>query len=95
MLMCVEAAILKQDKTYLLYEFPQARKKIAKLSYDQKMEWYATRSPEEMVFLGNSPEFKAFWKVHVLWPLKARRFWYRLKSGQIFKSYKHISLKHK
>ena len=78
-------------KTYLLYEFPVAKGKIARLSYDQKMEWYATRSPEEMIWLGNSNEFKRFWKVHVLWPLRIKRFLYRVKSGQIFKHYKHIS----
>lgn len=78
-------------KLHLLYAFPAAKRKIAKLSYDEKMEWYATRSPEEMVWLGNNREFQRFWKVHVLWPLRIKRFLYRVKSGQIWKRYEHIS----
>jgi len=37
------------NKIWIYYIFPDDKKKISKLSYENKMEWYATRKPEEMV----------------------------------------------
>ena len=90
--MAVEAAVKEHPaKFWLLYEFPARKRAIAKLSHEQKMEWYQTRNPQEMVWLGNSKEFQRFWKFNVLWPLRVKRFLYRVKSGQIWKHYQHIS----
>ncbi len=72
-------------------KFPENKKQISKLNYDQKMEWYATRQPKDVVFLGNDPEFQRFWKWHVVIPVKIRRMYYRIKNLEIFKHYKHIS----
>lgn len=81
----------EKDKSFLLYQFPDRKKAIGKLSYDEKMEWYQTRSPEDMIWLGNSKEFQSFWKWHVVVPLKFKRFYYRVKNGEIFKRYQHIT----
>lgn len=72
-------------------QFPRDRSIIARLSYDQKMEWYATRDPRDLAFLGNDKEFERFWKWRVVVPLKLKRFFYRVKSGQVFKHYAHIT----
>jgi hypothetical protein len=79
------------DKTWLLYQFPERRKEIAGLTYDQKMEWYQTRNAQEMVFLGNDASFQRFWYWNVVLPVKIKRLYYRIKNGEIFKHYKHIS----
>lgn len=80
-----------KDKTFLLYHFPENKRKIARLSYDQKMEWYQSRDPKDMVWLGNDPEFQRFWKWNVVIPVKLRRLFYRIKNFEVFKHYKHIS----
>lgn len=79
------------NKTFLLYRFPERKKDIARLSYDQKMEWYSTRDPKEMVILGNDPEFQSFWKWRVVVPVKLKRLFYRLKNFEVFRHYDHIS----
>lgn len=80
-----------QPKPWLLYSFPERKKELSKLNYDQKMEWYATRDRESMIFLGNSKEFQRFWKWHVLIPMKLKRLYYRIKNGEVFKHYAHIT----
>ncbi len=82
----------KHYKLWLLYQFPERKKELARLSYDQKMEWYQTRDPKEMIWLGNSEEFQSFWKWHVLVPTKIKRLFYRIKNGEIFKKYPHITV---
>ncbi len=72
-------------------KFPEDKKRIAALSHDEKMEWYATRDAQEMVWLGNDPEFKRFWKWNVMMPMKIKRLFYRIKNGEIFKRYHHIT----
>ena len=86
-----QSASVLDAKMYLDYRFPEHKKQIAKLSHDEKMEWYATRNYQEMVFLGNSPGFLAFWKWHVVILIKIKRFYYRIKNLEIFKHYPHIS----
>ncbi len=78
-------------KSFLLYGFPKDKKKISKLSLDDKLEWYASQNPQDMVFLGNNPDFQTYWKLHALFPMKLKRFYYRVKNGEIFKHYKHIT----
>jgi hypothetical protein len=82
---------VKAHSSYLLFIFPQDRKAISKLTLDQKMEWYLTREPRTMVFLGNDQDFKRFWKWTVLVPMKLKRLYYRIKNGEIFKKYEHIT----
>lgn len=79
------------SKAYLLYQFPDQKRKIARLDYEKKMEWYASRDSKEMIFLGNDRDFQRFWYWHVTLPVKLRRLFYRVKNGEIFKRYKHIS----
>lgn len=81
----------KKDTSFLLYTFPNQKKQIAKLSYDEKMEWYQSRDSQEMVWLGNSHEFQRFWHWHVVLPVKLRRLYYRIKNGEIFKHYQPIT----
>lgn len=77
-------------------EFPKDAPKIKRLSLDKKLEWYACRIQTANV-TGNIPielttdQFQRFWKWRVLVPLKVKRFLYRLKNGQIFKHYPHIT----
>jgi hypothetical protein len=77
------------------YRFPEDKKKIAKLSLEQKMEWYAhhiqVNARTGSVPLGLiSKEFMSFWKWRVLIPLKIMRFAYKVKNWQ-FKKHSHIS----
>lgn len=79
---------------FLLLKFPEDKKAIAGLNMDQKMEWYAhqfQKNPGAFPFHLSTPEFQSFWKWRVLVPTKFKRFFYRLKTGQIFKRYQHIS----
>ncbi len=79
------------EHPHISYRFPEDKKDIARLSYDEKMEWYATRDAKDMVFLGNDPEFKRFWKWRVLIPVRIGRMYYRIKNFEVFKRYKHIT----
>src|SRR5262245_17082206 len=83
-----------EDKTFLLWSFPDQKTLIGRLSLDQKMQWYAHQFqnhpriyPAELT----SEAFKRFWKWQVLVPIKIKRFFYRVKNGEIFKRYQHIS----
>lgn len=81
-------------KTFLLYRFPRDKRKIAGLSYDQKMEWYAYQFQFDARAASielSTPEFARFWKWRVLIPIKFKRFYYRVKNLEIFKHYQHIS----
>lgn len=76
----------------LSLQFPQDKAKIAKLNFQQKRVWYATRDPQTLVFLSNTKEFVRFWNLHYLWRLRIIRFYYKLKTGEFWrKKYQHIS----
>ena len=80
-------------KPFLLLEFPENKKAIGHLTYDQKMEWYAyqfEKDQQSATITLSSQEFQSFWKWKVLIPMKIKRFLYRLKNGQIFKRYPSI-----
>lgn len=84
----------KVAKTFLLFLFPEDKAKIAKLSMDDKMEWYGyqfQRHPGQYPVELTSDEFTSFWKWRVLVPTKLKRFYYRVKNGEIFKRYPHIT----
>lgn len=66
-------------------------KELRPLSFSGKLDWYAKRNSQEIVFLGNNPYFQRYWKWHVLMPMKFKRFYYRVKNGEIFRHYQHIS----
>lgn len=72
-------------------EFGKHRGQIAALSLQDKMAWYAMQNPQEIISLGNNPEFQRFWKWRVLLPIKLKRFYFRAKNGQLFKHHAHIT----
>lgn len=82
------------NKSYLLYEFPASKRRIAELTYGQKLEWYAYQFQKDARVAAinlSTPEFARFWKWQVLVPMKIKRFFYRIKNGEIFKKYQHIT----
>lgn len=85
-----------QSKDFLSWKFPTDRKKIARLTAEQKLEWYQ-KQMEEAAKAGHiayellTDEFARFWKWHILWPMKMKRFYYRVKNLEIFKRYPHIT----
>ncbi len=83
-----------EDKSFLLFSFPEQRRLIGHLSLEEKMEWYtyqfqryAGGYPVELT----SEEFKRFWKWRVVMPIRIKRLFYRIKNRQIFKHYEHIT----
>ncbi len=61
---------------------------------DQKMEWYAYQfmvNQRAAAVNLSTRDFEIFWKWRVVIPMKVRRLFYRVKNGEIFKHYKHIS----
>lgn len=66
-------------------------KELKKLSFSQKLDWYSKRNGQEVVYLGNNPYFQRYWKWRVVMPIKFKRFFYRVKNGEIFKHYQHIT----
>lgn len=84
----------KPSKLHLMWTFPEDKKRLAKLSMEQKMEWYAFQfelNQQQATISLSTPEFVSFWKWQVMVPMKLKRFFYRVKSGQIFKRYQHIT----
>lgn len=84
----------RDTKTFLLYEFPAAKSKIASLKYEQKLEWYQHQFekkpgvyPSELT----TPEFQRFWKWRVLVPMKIGRWFFRVKNFEVFKRYPDIT----
>lgn len=83
-------------KSYLTLSFPNQKAQIGHLTIQQKMEWYAHQIQNsarvgQPAFHLLTPEFQRFWKWRVLLPLKMKRFFYRIKNGEVFKHYQHIS----
>lgn len=90
----LEPGAMAEDKSWLLIPFPHGKRKLAQLSSDQKMEWYAyqfQQDPQRASIVLSTPEFQRFWKWRVLIPMKLKRFYYRLKNGELFKRYEHIT----
>jgi hypothetical protein len=78
----------------LALKFPEDKRRIAKLSHDDKMEWYAHQfqvDPRGAAVNLSTKEFERFWKWRVVIPMKVKRFFYRVKNGEIFKHYQHIT----
>jgi hypothetical protein len=74
-------------------KFPRDKDKIAKLSHDEKIAWYAYQfflHPGGLPYELTTPEFASFWKWRVLIPMKIKRFAYKVKNWQ-FKKHKHIT----
>lgn len=92
----VSVGPIRKNEPFLEFDFLFDRDRIAKLSMDKKQEWYAHQIQEAskngMVPIQfTSSEFTRWWYWHYVLPLKIKRWFYRLKSGQLFKRYKHIS----
>lgn len=88
--------ICSDDKPFYSYGFPYDKNKIAKLSIEEKLEWYSHQIQVAAQFGSiavalTSTEFMRFWKWRVLIPLKLKRFYYRVKNLEVFKKYPHIS----
>lgn len=82
------------DKSFLHYMFPDQKAKISQLTLDEKLEWYAhqfQKNPGVYPVELTTREFARFWKWRVLIPMKLKRFFYRVKNGEIFKRYPHIT----
>lgn len=60
-------------------KWPDHKEFIAGLNLDLKMQWYALQDARDMVYLGDTQEFKAFWYWHYLFPLRMKRLMYRFK----------------
>lgn len=80
----------RYQKTHLLYSFPEHKGKIAALNYERKQEWYASRDPKDMVWLGNDKDFQRFWYWTYLFPLRIKRFFFKVKNWQ-FKKHPHVT----
>lgn len=83
-----------KSKSYLMLRFPENRRQLGRLSLEEKMEWYAYQfelDQRAATIALSTKEFASFWKWRVLMPMKVKRFLYRVKNGEIFKHYKHIS----
>lgn len=63
-----------------LLKWPRDASTIAQLDLIEFQCWFAGQPPRDMVFLGQNPKFRRFLKIHYLWPLKAKRMVYRIKS---------------
>lgn len=77
-----------------MFKFPEDKARIAKLSYEHKLEWYQhqfEKSPGEYPVELTTPEFQRFWKWQVVIPMKIARFFFRVKNLEIFKHYPHIT----
>lgn len=81
------------NQKHLLFRFPKEKKEIAKLSTYEKSEWYAHQFtkpiyPAELT----TKEFARFWRWHFYYPLRLKRFFFRIKNLEIFKKYDHITV---
>ncbi len=83
------------DRKHLRLKFPDDKKPIAKLSVEKKAEWYAyqfERQPGQVPIALTTSEFRTFWKWRYYWPLRMKRFFFRVKNLEVFKKYDHISV---
>lgn len=74
--------------------FPKDKKKIARLSMADKFAWYQLqfeKDPRKAVVTFSTPEFQKFWMWRVAIPMRILRFYYRIKNGELWKRYPHIS----
>ncbi len=79
---------------FLDYKFPRHKKHISTLTTDEKMAWYShqfRKNPGAYPVELTTKEFERFWKWKVLVPMKLKRLFFRIKNGEIFKHYRHIS----
>jgi hypothetical protein len=78
-----EALLLNVDvdlKHVQLLRYPEDASLLASLSLIEKQMWYAGQEPRHMIYLSLNPQFKRFWKIHYLWPLKIKRMLYKIKA---------------
>jgi hypothetical protein len=61
------------------YDWPGNWLAIALLSLENKLIWYTSRDPQELIDLGNDKEFTLFWGRFYIRPLKLKRLAYKLK----------------
>lgn len=61
-------------------KWPEDAAAISMLDLIEKQVWYSSQDPRAMIYLGNNPQFKRWWKLHYMFPLKLKRLFYKLKS---------------
>lgn len=59
--------------------WPTDKAVLATLSLEELICWYSGQDHRAMVFLGQNQEFVHFWKWHYMYPLKLKRWWFRVK----------------
>lgn len=64
---------------YAFLKWPEDVSTLRRLRLDELMCWYACQDPKELIFLAQKPEFKRFMLLHYIWPLKIKRFMYKIK----------------
>jgi len=62
-----------------LLKFPQDKATIAQLDLIELQCWYAGQDPRQIIYIAQTKEFQRFWKLNYLYPLKIKRFIYRIK----------------
>lgn len=63
-----------------LLKYPQDASTIAQLSLEEKICWYSGQDPRRMVYLAQDARFVRFWKMYYMWPLKLKRFVFKIKA---------------
>lgn len=79
MLALMNADVVDLKKVQLL-RWPSDAATIAQLDLIEMQCWYAGQEPRYMIYLSLNKEFVRFWNRHYLWPLKIKRFLYRIKA---------------
>jgi len=70
--------MLESDQ-YTFLKWPEDKATLRLLSLDEKVFWFASQDPRSIIYLAQTPDFKRFWYWNYLFPLKLKRFVYRIK----------------
>jgi hypothetical protein len=60
-------------------KWPENRLQLALLSIQNLEAWYAAQDPKQMIFIGNTPEFKRFWHWSYVLPVRFYRKLLKIK----------------
>lgn len=63
-----------------LLSWPEDKAVIASLSLEDKIYWYSCQDARQLIFLAQNPKFVRFWKYTYLYPLRFKRFLYKIKA---------------
>jgi hypothetical protein len=62
-----------------LLKWPEDRSVIAQLDLIGLQCWYAGQDPRHMIYLAQNKEFRRFWNQYYMWPLRIKRFMFKIK----------------